>query len=385
MPPKRVRSASATAAGGAAAAAQSGDELAATAVARDPKEDTGARPCCWICLEQASDDDGPLLRGCACRGNDSGWVHVECIVKGAQANEKLWRICPTCRQRFTGKLFLQLARERYRLSRLPSSAAAPAEPGEWERDTAAMYMLTHALSEMGEHTEAVRIGRDLVAACRSRYGDASERTLRATLILASAYHDLGDLTSALPLQVEGLAEYRRLYGNDDPDTLNCIAHLASMRTRMGHFDAALSLYDECLTTGRRVLSADDPGLHAHIHSTAILHTKMGKYDMALPLMQEALTASHQLLGRQHPHTLRSVGSVGQIYCKMGDFGAGRPMLEEAAAGTAALYSETHTEVRHWALWVQCAAKGELGEKTTALFCPLFVQNDHFTKTGSGQT
>ena len=40
---------------------------------------------CWICLDGGADDTGkPLVRDCACRGNDAGFAHMACIIKYAE-------------------------------------------------------------------------------------------------------------------------------------------------------------------------------------------------------------------------------------------------------------------------------------------------------------
>ena len=45
---------------------------------------------CWICHEHGAN---PLLRECACRGADAGWVHLGCLVNAAKHNPKSWFEC----------------------------------------------------------------------------------------------------------------------------------------------------------------------------------------------------------------------------------------------------------------------------------------------------
>mmetsp|Transcript_3832 Transcript_3832/g.8451 ORF Transcript_3832/g.8451 Transcript_3832/m.8451 type:complete len:607 (-) Transcript_3832:185-2005(-) len=86
---------------------------------------------CWICLEGLEDgNDEPLRRNCACRGN-SQFAHLSCLVecftsrsediwcgrqKAAENTMELafawpWETCGMCKQHFSGKLRLDLARE----------------------------------------------------------------------------------------------------------------------------------------------------------------------------------------------------------------------------------------------------------------------------------
>ena len=66
---------------------------------------------CLFCLD-GGDAEDPVLRGCACRGS-SGWTHIWCLVKSAEAAPvpprsvprfTVWLSCLTCKQEFTGQV-----------------------------------------------------------------------------------------------------------------------------------------------------------------------------------------------------------------------------------------------------------------------------------------
>jgi len=68
-------------------------------------------PCCWLCLEEGSNQGGkPLIRNCSCRGS-SGFAHLSCIINYAEkmsrdAHERgeypvvFFRTCPSCKQNY---------------------------------------------------------------------------------------------------------------------------------------------------------------------------------------------------------------------------------------------------------------------------------------------
>ena len=73
-------------------------------------------PCCWLCLEEGSNDSGePLIRDCSCRGT-SGFAHLSCAVKYAESKTKeayeknnfldrhFFRNCPNCNQGYLGEV-----------------------------------------------------------------------------------------------------------------------------------------------------------------------------------------------------------------------------------------------------------------------------------------
>ena len=71
---------------------------------------------CWICLEEGPDDSGqPLRRDCSCRGSDSGYGHVSCIIKYAKEKSMVsnssepWSTCPNCNQKYQHDLAFDLA------------------------------------------------------------------------------------------------------------------------------------------------------------------------------------------------------------------------------------------------------------------------------------
>jgi hypothetical protein len=74
---------------------------------------------CWICLEGGPDEKGkPIVRDCACRGNDAGFAHTSCIIKYAQKKSKqaknrnefsiAWEKCPNCLQCYQNDLACHL-------------------------------------------------------------------------------------------------------------------------------------------------------------------------------------------------------------------------------------------------------------------------------------
>ena len=67
-------------------------------------------------MEEGPDDSGqPLRRDCSCRGSDSGYGHVSCIIKYAKEKSMVsnssepWSTCPNCNQKYQHDLAFDLA------------------------------------------------------------------------------------------------------------------------------------------------------------------------------------------------------------------------------------------------------------------------------------
>ena len=123
---------------------------------------------CFVdCLDPAKRNNGLCATGCACRGDSAGLLHFACAVGAAHANGRCWCECLTCKQLFTGALFLRLARERCRLALL---AYRPEEDGE--RLVAALG-LTQALRESDELAEALQLGIETLTTVRRVFGTST--------------------------------------------------------------------------------------------------------------------------------------------------------------------------------------------------------------------
>lgn len=78
-----------------------------------PLQVTGdADVCCSICLEDASsEEDGPLVRACSCRGS-SGATHLGCCLKAFAATAShapgAFPTCPTCKSQYHPKVAVTL-------------------------------------------------------------------------------------------------------------------------------------------------------------------------------------------------------------------------------------------------------------------------------------
>ena len=87
-----------------------------------PMEQAPKDAFCYICLE-GDGASSKLMRGCACRGDSAGFVHLDCLTELARSKEasgdlhaiwEAWTSCGNCKQVLTGALDLEMRRRSWR-------------------------------------------------------------------------------------------------------------------------------------------------------------------------------------------------------------------------------------------------------------------------------
>ena len=298
---------------------------------------------CYICLY--GDEDDLLRGGCACRGT-SGLVHLSCAIQAAQSNKTLWRECLTCKQEFTGKLRIGLARGAYELTE-----GLPAESRE--RMMAALEFtdvltVTTVDSKLGrvELAEALQIGRSNLEALRRVHGDHDATVWHAMGTLAMLYDQMGEHSLALPLREKVHASRQRAMGDDNESTITAAANLANSYIQQGKHSAVLALLETNPRAEKRLHGIDHEGALRSMVGIAMIHETMGRHDLALPLMRKAVAVSQRVLGPHNVAALHYLGHLGELLSETGDLEEAIPMLKQASVGFTAALGADHRKTSH---------------------------------------
>ena len=183
---------------------------------------------CYICLDGA-DEEG-LVRRCACR-EDSGFAHVSCLARGAQAAVQRgahgwvrWHTCGLCRQEYHGVVRCALGWACWK--------AYMGRPEIWpeanltRRD--AMNQLGNGLHAASHHEDALTVRKaELVTLWRIGAPEDAIHTVQGNL--ANSYQCLGRNERALRLRRHVYSRRLQLLGEEHPKTLraayNCAGSL----------------------------------------------------------------------------------------------------------------------------------------------------------------
>ena len=172
------------------------------------------------------------MRGCACRGDIAGFVHIECLTELAKSKEasgdlqvvyKGWNNCGNCKQNFQGALWLEMNRRFWRSYRASqgldlrynstknlaiclefkvppgteaSQSAAKLHTANPQLYAGGMHQLANVLLDLDRHQEAHEAASEAIAWAKAKFGMKDTITLRATTSYAIACAKLGRLEEA---------------------------------------------------------------------------------------------------------------------------------------------------------------------------------------------
>eukprot|EP01043_Picozoa_sp_COSAG02_P043660 COSAG02_NODE_3824_length_6185_cov_2.094808_2_plen_414_part_00 len=239
----------------------------------------------------------------------AGLTHVQCLADAAKHKPSMWGQCPSCKQRYTGQLLLELSRRRWdEVRTLP--VVAP------ERLDAA-NTLCLALHGCDQPREAATIVESSLTACEAELGPDHIETLTALSNLAQACQACGDISRATAFAERAVDGYRKNFGNENQNTLQALNNLGGLYMARGKLDAATPLLEESLAGFRQVVGEGHKCTINCLHNLAGLHAEKGDFAQSIELLKLALKDSVRTLGEQHPQTKATARSLRQLEQALG--------------------------------------------------------------------
>ena len=280
-----------------------------------PKIEAPKDAFCYICLEgDGASASSKLMRGCACRGDSAGFVHVECLTKFAVSKEasndvstvlKAWMECGNCKQGLQGALGLEMNRRlwrRYRASGYNQFLRYNAARVLFDilrkyrsESVAANYLFQEASKAAGNNKNLLldlNVRRAQMLGMDGQYVEALE-LLEATLpeakkdtahpevyimgldIKALALRSLRRGPEMLEAVAEEAAFAKARLGLEDLRTLEPMKKYASALASCGRIQESKALFEEIIITATRVYGRDHPW-------TQYVRTGFHHYGFALP-------------------------------------------------------------------------------------------------------
>ena len=290
---------------------------------------------CWICLDVLDENNAELQRGCACRGDDSGWAHVSCLSSYAQkrsekayaanigtasskpaqfieAMKHAWLKCPTCMQTFTGGMLSDMS-----IAFSDSCEnLAPTDP----RYLIAMANFGSLLAENGfsplyKNIPIDDVLKNALSIARSGAIEPSSiaNTLEPEIILnlVQVYMQRGDHCLALKYSKE-MRDYgiKNGAGKEELGAMEeCISKISGQSS---NYEVSTSYSLKLLNESIKENGKDNITTFEKVKHYAMQLFSSGKHSEACELLEEYIPRSRRVLGPNHPETKWLEGMLAEF-------------------------------------------------------------------------
>ena len=270
-----------------------------------PMEQAPKDATCYICLDGEHDGESSskLMRGCACRGDSAGFVHIECLAELAESKEAsgdvdAWIKCGNCKQCFQGALDLEMARRFWRRHRSSQDLNLRYESTKCLAISLGGNGEVDAVNQLlDEASTCVANGKQLLAL----------KVVRATMLSANdqKLEALELLQATLP-EAKVCTDCPHLYGAT-------IQRLTSLLRELERYQEAHEMATEAAAFCKAKFGLEDAKT---LHATkmyAVACVNLGRVEEAKGIFEDTLTSEIRVLGRDHPQTQNTVKLILK-YC-----------------------------------------------------------------------
>ena len=263
------------------------------ALAKQPKVQKAPKDaCCYICLE--GNDGGKLMRGCACRGDSAGFVHIECLMKLAVSKEasrdreavvNATIQCVNCKQSFQGALELEMARRCWR---------------HYRENRSQRYNSTVRLADvLAVYGESDAVGRLHDAASNFAGGlDLKVRRAEAMSSKGQKLEALEILTAVAPVAKEYAAD--PIYGR-------VMAHIIGIMISLERYEEGRTTAADFIDVATVTYGPEDHRVLTARRLDAYAGMRLGRFGESKTILEDVLTIETRIFGHDHPQTQSTRG------------------------------------------------------------------------------
>ena len=271
-------------------------------LAKQPKVQVPKDATCYICLE--GEDGGKLLRGCACRGDSAGFVHVDCLEKLAKSKDasedlqamlRAWNQCVNCKQDFTGALDLSMARRWWRCHRSGGHRSSS--------DLCVGYNALNKLALFLGNSFEIDAASQLYDEAAKYTGDDFDLRLDLTISKARMLQRNGPQKALEALKILQVIVPQAKQQTLDPvmycDALDCMAEVQGL---LGRSQEANKTSIELVAFTKAQFGTEDSWTRTAMKRYAMTCADLGRRDESKATFEDVLRIETQILGRDHRDT-----------------------------------------------------------------------------------
>ena len=187
---------------------------------------------------------------------------------------------------------------------------------------------------VGDHDEAVQLGREELRIMTAAYGAEHPTTAVSMRHLAVALADLHDYAEARELVERALAIHRAAQGERNVEVATALDELGRILRRQGQLDEAVRRHREALEIWREELGDDHPDVGVSMTNIAYSLMAQKKLDEALVLLTDARALHERVQGPDHPSAIYLGNAGGEVLLGLRRPAEARQWVERALASKA---------------------------------------------------
>jgi tetratricopeptide (TPR) repeat protein len=189
----------------------------------------------------------------------------------------------------------------------------------------------------GDHTGALALAQELVAAWTDRHGAEDAQTLAASVQLGFVLWVLGRYEASSEVSGRTLQLYRRTAGPHSEQALRAEVQVAIGLKANGDFFAARDLNRQTYEKVRSLFGDDDPTVLEAAHDLVVALLLAGDYEQARWLSEDTYERRSEVLGYDHWETIATLNIM--IICRreLGDYSWARIEQEKVVDRVRGLF------------------------------------------------
>ncbi len=208
-------------------------------------------------------------------------------------------------------------------------------PDRWVRQL--LLNLMKFLYVSGDHTGALTLSQEVVAAWTGRHGAEDAQTLAASVQLGFVLWVLGRYEASSEVSRRTLHLYQQTVGPDSEQALRAEVQVAVGLKSSGDFFAARDLNRQTYERVRHFFGNDDPTALSAAHDLVVSFLLAGDYEQARWLSEDTYERRSEVLGYDNWETISTLNIM--IICRreLGDYSWARIEQEKVVERVRGLY------------------------------------------------
>ena len=276
------------------------------ALAKLPKTKAPKEARCYICLD-GDRKSSKLMRGCACRGESAGFVHLECLEDHAMSKEEsgspqsmqdAWLRCMNCKHNFEGALGLDMRRRFWRsFRRVDQVVTMPIPPEIHSLCFTSMRYLASSLSRKNETDAATH----LYDTASKHMGNDMTAHLEMELHKISMLEKNGHKLEALE-RLKAMAPEAKAHTTDSGPYVQTMTNLAGLLSDLDRHKESLHVSTDVVAFCEAKYGREHPYTLYTKFGHAMTFVELGPVEESKAMFDDLLTLQTRVLGRDHEMT-----------------------------------------------------------------------------------